>query len=74
MGSLAEALVLLANVSSGILVLAQNSQQISALIQKATAEGRTTFTPDEWKIITGGDDAARQVLADAITKALTAGK
>lgn len=44
--------------------------RISAIIQRATAEGRTTLTPDEWAVVTASDDAGRQALVAAIAKAL----
>jgi len=68
----ATAIIALANVTSSLLILAQHAQAISQLIQKAQAEGRDTFTIDEWTVITGADDHARQVLADAISKAIAA--
>jgi len=49
--------------------LMANGSAISTLIAKAQTENRTTFTPDEWAVIVGADDAARKVLADAIAKA-----
>jgi hypothetical protein len=66
------AIIALANVTSSLLILAQNAQAISQLIQKAESEGRNTLTTDEWAVVTGADDHARQVLADAISKALAA--
>lgn len=44
--------------------------QISAIIQKASAEGRTTLTPEEWSVVTASDDAGRKALVAAIVKAL----
>ena len=67
--STVEAVVMLANLTNAALTSLQNAQIISTLIQRANAEGRTTFTPDEWKIITNADDAARGTLAEAIAKA-----
>ena len=64
-----EAIVMLANLTNAALTSLQNAQIISTLIQKANAEGRTTFTPDEWKVITDADDAARGNLAATIAKA-----
>ena len=43
---------------------------ISALIQKAQSEGRTTFTPEEWATIDAADQASKQALLAAIAKAL----
>jgi adenine/guanine phosphoribosyltransferase-like PRPP-binding protein len=51
MGTIAAAIDLLAN-------LAQATSSISALVQKATAEGRTELTADEWKTITDTADTA----------------
>jgi len=48
------------------------AQQISALVQKAQSEGRTTFTDAEWGIIQQFDQNSRQALVAAITAALTA--
>lgn len=50
-----------------LLSLLANSQQISALIQQARAEGRETFTPEEWETIVGANDTARKRLEDAIS-------
>lgn len=63
------AIVMLANLTNAALTSLQNAQIISNLIQRANSEGRSTFTPDEWKIITNADDAARGTLAEAIAKA-----
>ncbi len=41
-------------------------QNISAIVAKANAEGRTDLTPDEWAQITGEDDRARDALQAAI--------
>jgi len=62
----AEAIILLANLTNAAITSLQNAQAISQLIQKANAEGRTTFTAEEWAVITGADDAAKKVLDDAI--------
>jgi hypothetical protein len=62
----AEAIIALANITSAGITLLQQAQQVSDLIQKANAEGRTTFTVEEWAVITGTDDAARKTLEDAI--------
>lgn len=64
-----EAVIMLANLTSAAITSLQNAQVISGLIQKANAEGRTTFTPDEWALITGADDAARKQLDEAIKAA-----
>lgn len=61
------ALLALLNTATNAMV---NAQQISALIQKATAEGRNTFTPDEWAVIQQTDTNSRDALIKAITEAL----
>lgn len=43
--------------------------QVSTLIQTATAQGRTSLTTEEMAQCVALDDAARKMLADAITKA-----
>ena len=63
------ALATLVTVTSALGNLAVGAAQISAMIQKAQAEGRTEFTPEEWNVIQGADNAARSVLSDAIAKA-----
>lgn len=59
----------------GLMATAQNlmanATQISAMIAKAQAEGRTDFTAEEWMVVTAADDVARGTLVDMITKALT---
>lgn len=67
---IAEALALLLQVTGSALNMMSQAQQISALIQKAQAEGRTTFTADEWAQIQAVDANARAALVAAITKAL----
>jgi hypothetical protein len=64
----AEAIVMLANLTSAAIQLLQNSQLVSGMIQKATAENRN-FTPEEWAQIVSLDDTARITLALAIKKA-----
>lgn len=49
--------------------VAARMQTISSLIQKSQAEGRETFTPDEWAVIVGQDDQARDRLKEAIERA-----
>ncbi len=61
---------LLTMLSTASNLMAQ-AQQVSALIQKAQSENRTTFTEAEWAIIQQFDDKARQDLVAAITAALT---
>ncbi len=69
--TIAEALALLLQVTGTAAGMIANAQQISALIQTATAQGRTTFTPEEWATIQGVDTAARAVLVQQITAALS---
>ena len=64
------ALNILITLTDALSRITVNIQQVSALIQKAQAEGRDTFTEDEWKNIVGADDQARAFLADAIARAL----
>ena len=70
MGTIAEALALLLQVTGMGMNMLANAQQISALIQKANAEGRTTFTAEEWVSITSIDSNARAALVAQITAAL----
>lgn len=70
MGTIAEALALLLQVTGMGMNMLANAQQISALIQKANAEGRTTFTAEEWASITSIDSNARAALVAQITAAL----
>ena len=49
-----------------LISLLNQSQQISGIIAKAQAAGRTELTPDEWLTIIKSDDAARQKLIEAI--------
>lgn len=69
--TIAEALALLLQVTGTAANMIANAQQISALIQTATAQGRTTFTADEWVQIQGVDTAARALLVQQITAALS---
>lgn len=64
------ALAALAQLTDTLAHLAANASAISALLAKAKSEGREDFTPDEWAVITGADDAARAVLAGVIARAL----
>lgn len=50
--------------TSGIGAL-QAAQVVSGIITLAATENRD-FTPDEWSLITGADDAARKTLEAAI--------
>ena len=70
MGTIAEALALLLQVTGMGMNMLANAQQISALIQKANAEGRTTFTAEEWAQVTSIDSNARAALVAQITAAL----
>lgn len=62
-GQLAELTATLGNLAASI-------GQVSEIIAKANREGRSELTPEEWGIVTASDDASRQTLLDAITKAL----
>lgn len=66
----AEALALLIQLTSGLAQLTANIQTISSLINTAQAQGRTTFTADEWAQIQSIDTNARQQLIAQITQAL----
>jgi uncharacterized protein YydD (DUF2326 family) len=70
MGSIAEALALLLQVTSTAAQAMANAQTICVMIQKAQQENRTVFTQQEWQQITSIDDQARQLLVDQITAAL----
>ena len=67
---IAEALGILSAALGTATNLMAQAQQISALIQQAQAQGRTTFTADEWAVIQSADTQARAMLVQAITKAL----
>jgi hypothetical protein len=56
-----------------VLALLTRAQQISALVNKAQAEGRD-LTAEEWAEITQADDKARSDLALAIEKAKAEGR
>lgn len=49
-----------------VLSLIDRASAISQMIQAAKAAGQTTLTADQWSQILNADDAARQVLVDAI--------
>lgn len=69
---IAEALALvvqLMNAATNGLALAT---QVSALIQNAQAQGRTTLTADELQQCAALDDTARNLLQSAIDKATAA--
>ena len=61
-----QAVVMLANLTSSAITSLQQAQVISGLVAKAQSENRTTFTAEEWALITGADDAARKALEAAI--------
>lgn len=63
----AEAIVMLANLTSAAITSLQNAQLISQMVQKAHSENRD-FTPEEWAVITGADDAAKKALDEAIKR------
>jgi hypothetical protein len=46
--------------------LLTSATQISAILQKAHAEGRDKLTPEEWAQVTSADDTAREMLNNAI--------
>ena len=56
-----------------VLALLARAQQISALVNKAQAEGRD-LSLEEWAEITQADDKARSDLALAIEKAKAEGR
>lgn len=65
-----EAIAMLTQLLATATNLMANAQAVSALIQKAQAEGRTTFTAEEWATIQGADNAGRAALVAAISAAL----
>ena len=69
--TIAEAISLLLQLTTALSQATANITTISGLIQKASGEGRTTFTADEWAQIQGIDTAARQALLAQITAALS---
>lgn len=52
-----------------LLALLARTQEISILIAKLNAEGRTTLTDEEWAVIVAADDRARADLVAAIEAA-----
>lgn len=60
------AVSMLLQLTSAASSLMASVQSIGATIAKAQAEGRTTFTEEEWAAIKALDDAARAQLADEI--------
>lgn len=65
----AQALSLMLTATTTAATAIAQAQAISAVVQRAQSEGRSTFTADEWKEVTDADDAARNALLDAISKA-----
>jgi hypothetical protein len=61
-----QAINLLLTLTNSLSTLAGQASIISDMIQKVQAEGRTTLTPEEWKVITQLDDSAREELKRAI--------
>lgn len=55
-----------------LLALLARTQEISALIAKVNAEGRTELTDAEWQVIVAADDEARARL-EALIAAKKAG-
>ena len=49
-----------------LLALVNNAAQISALVGKAQAEGRTELTAEEWDDVLGRSDASQRRLQAAI--------
>jgi len=68
MSSVAAAVGILVNLTTAAVEIAANAQTVASLIQKAQMERRDTFTPEEWKVIQGLDDAARKRLEEAIAR------
>jgi hypothetical protein len=52
-----------------LLALLDHASAISQLIQAAKANGQTNLTPEQWKVITDADDAAKAALTKAIADA-----
>lgn len=52
-----------------LLALVNNAAQISALIDKAKAEGRTELSTEEWAVVTAASDASQKRLEEAIANA-----
>lgn len=64
--NVANAVNILTALAAAAGTIAVNAQKVGELIKKAQAEGRDTFTPDEWREIAGLDDAARARLEQVI--------
>lgn len=59
----------LLNVVNTAMALLGNAQRVAALLQQVQKEGRTALTPEEWAVVIGVDDAAKQKLQEAIAQA-----
>lgn len=70
MMTIAEAIAVLLQLTQTATNMMSQATAVSALIQQANAQGRTTFTDAEWATIKGADDQARAALVAALTKAL----
>lgn len=65
-----QGIAILAQLLNTVSNAAAQASTVSAMIQQAQSEGRTTFTDAEWQQIDNIAQAGRQALLDAITKAL----
>lgn len=70
MGTTLEAVNMLVTLMGTANNMIASAGQISQILATAQAQGRTQLTPEEWAVVQGADDAARQQLVDAIAKAL----
>lgn len=69
MGTIEALNALLALMNTAMNAMA-SAQQVSAILQKAQAEGRSTLTEEEMAVVKGIDDTARKALVDAISAQL----
>lgn len=69
---LAQAINMLLTLTQAATNAAASMGQVSAIIQRAAAEGRTTLNPDEESTVKAMDDSARAALAAEIQRRLTA--
>lgn len=67
-----EAINLLLSLTQAAANAAAQIGQVSGIIQRAAAEGRTTLNPDEEATIKALDDTARAALAAEIQRRLAA--
>lgn len=67
---IATAVSTLLNLTNAAANMLAQAGQVSTMIQSMQAQGRTTFTQEEWAVIQNADVAARKQLAEAIVKAL----